>query len=70
MPTVIPISDLNTAKHWEEKIRVAITNSHDKLEREKNTNLIADELTKLHQLMLEGVISADEFQTQKNKLIS
>ncbi len=67
----IPFLEMSDAEQWLHEIE-AIIQKQPPISTEnknENNNLVADELRKLHQLMLDGIISDAEFQNLKAKLI-
>lgn len=69
---------IEQARHWHGLIAVIIKKADQKDEGpatatrkgESNTDSIADEISKLAQLKSEGILTDDEFQYQKMKLLS
>jgi len=71
----VPFVEMASAEKWEGIIKTIIQKRKAPLESkpeldEKRKGMVADELKKLHQLMLDGILSEEEFQVQKSKLIS
>jgi hypothetical protein len=70
----VPFVGMATAEKWEGIIKTTIQKLKVPLESksgldEKLKVSVADELKKLHQLMLDGILSEEKFQIQKSKLI-
>jgi len=60
-------------KEWHSRLSVLIKKADEedkKSEKIKNTNSVADELIKLKELLKEEIISQDEFDKQKEKILN
>ncbi|KOP80654.1 hypothetical protein AMS59_04585 [Lysinibacillus sp. FJAT-14745] len=60
----------DTAMEWQGLFAVIINNGDKKVEAKAETeNNISDEIRKLHELLKEGILTKEEFNNQKQKLL-